>query len=116
VNLASATGIALTVAFAALGAAKIAKASSMRARAAHVGFSAEQYQLIGIAEVLGAVGISAGLLDAPLGYAAGAGLLALLGGALVTHVRQGDGPAEWAAASLFAAGVVAYLVGLGFAR
>lgn len=106
-------GIALAAVFAALGAAKIAKTSSMRARAEHVGFSAEGYQLIGAAEVLGAAGVAAGLVRAPVGYAAGAGLLVLLAGAVGAHLRSGDRAADLAPAVLFAAGTVGYLLALG---
>lgn len=106
-------GTALAVVFAALGAAKIAKTSSMRARAEHVGFSAENYQLIGAAEVLGAAGVAAGLVYAPVGYAAGAGLLALLAGAVGAHLRAGDRAKDLGPAVLFAAGTVGYLLVLG---
>lgn len=108
--------VALSAAFAALGAAKVAKTPAMVARAGHVGFSAERYQLIGLAELAGALGIQLGLACTPLGYAAGAGLVALMAGALLTHARQGDGPAAMAPAVLFAAGAVAYLALLGVAR
>jgi len=109
-------GIALAVVFGALGAAKIAKTSSMRARAEHVGFSAEGYQLIGAAEVLGAAGVAAGLVYAPVGYAAGAGLLALLAGAVGAHLRASDRAKDLGPAVLFAAGTVGYLLVLGASR
>jgi uncharacterized membrane protein YphA (DoxX/SURF4 family) len=108
--------VVLSAAFAALGAAKVAKTPAMVARAGHVGFSAERYQLIGVAELAGALGILLGLAFAPLGYAAAAGLVALMAGALLTHARQGDGPAEMAPALLFAAGGVAYLALLAATR
>jgi hypothetical protein len=88
----------------------------MVARAGHVGFSVQRYQLIGLAELAGAIGVLLGLAHSSLGYSAGAGLLALMAGALFTHTRQGDGPAEVAPAALFAAGTVAYLVLLATAR
>lgn len=108
--------VVLGAAFAALGAAKVARTPSMVARAGHVGFSVERYQLIGLAELAGALGILLGLARPPLGYSAGAGLLALLTGAILTHARQGDGPTELAPAVLFATGTVAYVVLLGTAR
>jgi hypothetical protein len=108
--------VVLGGAFAVLGAAKVARTPSMVARAGHVGFSVERYQLIGLAELAGAVGVLLGLAHSSLGYSAGAGLLALMTGALFTHARQGDGPAEVAPAVLFAAGIVAYLILLGAAR
>ena len=103
----------VAAAFLALGVSKIARTASMRTRAAHVGFSAETYQLIGTAEVLGALGVVIGLAWTPIGYAAGAGLLLLLAGAVGAHLRSGDGPAEVAPAALFAAATVAYLLSLG---
>lgn len=112
-SAAIALGLVLAAAFAALGTAKIAKTASMRERARHGGFGAKAYQLIGIAEVLGAMGIVAGLVYAPLGYAAGAGLVLLLAGAVGTHLRSGDGVAQVAPAVLFAVGTVGYLVALG---
>ena len=112
-NIAIAIAAPLAVAFAALGGAKIAKVPSMRARAEHVGFSAESYQLIGVAEVLGAAGLVSGLLWAPLGYAAGAGLVILLAGAVREHLRSGDRGAVLAPAVVFATLTVAYLVALG---
>lgn len=116
VDLTVLLALALGVAFAALGAAKVAKTPSMVTRAGHVGFSVERYQVIGLAELAGAIGLLLGLVLAPLGYAAGAGLLALMSGALLTHARKGDSPTEMAPAVLFAAGTLAYLVLLGSAR
>jgi hypothetical protein len=108
--------IALACAFTGLGSAKIAKTSSMVARADHVGFSAQSYQLIGVAELAAAVGVLAGLAYRPIGYAAGLGLLALLCGALATHLRRGHGRADVAPAAAFAALAVAYVVVLGMTR
>lgn len=115
-SLALIVALALACAFAGLGAAKVAKTPSMLARADHVGFTAQSYQLIGVAELAGAVGVLAGLAYLPIGYAAGLGLLVLLGGAVATHLRRGDGPADLAPAAAFAALAVAYLVVLGTTR
>ena len=112
-NLAIVIGIALAVVFAALGAAKVAKTSSMRTRAEHVGLSAESYQLIGLAEVLGALGVMAGLVYAPVSRAAGAGLIALLVGAVGAHLRSGDRGWELAPAIAFAGATAVYLLALG---
>jgi hypothetical protein len=112
-NPTTALGLVLAAAFAALGAAKIARTPSMRARAEHVGFSAEAYQLIGTAEVLGAAGVVAGLFSSTVGRVAAAGLLLLLAGAVGAHLRSGDRVRQLAPAVLFAAGTVGYLVALG---
>ncbi len=109
----SVIAVGLAAMFAALGSAKLAKAPSMVARAEHVGFTAREYQFIGAAELAGAVGVAAGLWFTPLGLAAGAGLVVLLLGALVTHARRGDGLVEIAPALLFALATLAYLVVLG---
>lgn len=108
-------GALVAAGFICLGAAKVAKTPSMRARAEHVGLSARSYQLIGVAEIAGAVGVLTGLRHAPIGYAAGAGLLCLLAGAAIAHTRSGDGPTQLAPAALFAAGTAVYLSCLGAA-
>ena len=75
----------LIMAFAALGSAKLAAVPAMRAKAQHVGLSVSAYRRIGFAEVL-----------------------AVLGGAIVAHLRNGDGLREIAPA------VVLGLVALSF--
>ena len=102
--------------FAGAGAAKLAKAPSMRARADHVGFGVKAYQLIGAAEIAGALGVLGGLWFIPLGYAAGACLLLLMAGALITHIKVGDKPAEMLPAAVFALVTAAYVVSLGTSR
>ena len=80
----------LVVAFAAAGSAKLAAVPSMRARAEHVGFSVAAYRRIGLLEILGVVGLLAGAFVPAIGVLAAIGLLLLLGGALITHLRNGD--------------------------
>ena len=96
------------VAFAALGAAKLAAVPAMRARAAHVGFSVAAYRRIGVLEILAVVGLLVGAFVPVIGALAAAGLLLLLGGAVVAHLRNGDGIREIAPA------VVLGLVALGY--
>lgn len=80
----------LAVVFLAFGTAKLMAVPSMRTRAAHVGFSVGAYRWIGGLEVAGAAGLLLGAL--PLVRASAAvGLLLLLAGAVVTHVRHKDG-------------------------
>ena len=85
----------VAVTFLALGAAKILALAPMRAPAAHAGFSVAAYRAIGALEVAGAVGVALGPVAPPLGALAGAGLLLLLAGAVVAHLRNGDGPRNW---------------------
>lgn len=96
------TGIVLALAFLAAGLAKVTKQDRMVHTAEHLGFSVTQFQLIGGAEIAGAVGVLAGVvsddLDA-LGIAAAAGLVLVGVGAFVTHLRAGD-PPKGAARSL----------------
>ena len=75
----------LIVAFAALGSA---------AKAEHVGLSVSAYRRIGFAEVLAVIGLLVGAFVPVAGALAAAGLLVLLGGAVVAHLRNGDGMRE----------------------
>jgi hypothetical protein len=95
--------------FTVLGMAKILALAPMRELAAHAGFSTAAYRRIGALEVAGAVGVALGP-DVPLlGGLAGAGLLALLAGALITHVRNHDEPRAIAPAAVCAVLVAGYL-------
>ena len=100
----------LIVAFAALGAAKIVAVPAMRSRAEHVGFTVAAYRRIGALEILGVVGVLVGVVVPAIGALAGTGLLLLLGGAVATHVRNGDGPKEIAPAVALGAIALTYVV------
>ena len=100
----------LVVAFAAAGAAKLAAVPAMRARAAHVGFSVAAYRRIGLLEILGVLGLLVGALLPVLGALAAAGLLLLLGGAMIAHLRSGDGPRELAPALVLGLATLAFLI------
>lgn len=107
------TAALVAAGFMAAGSAKLVKAPAMVTRADHVGFNAKAYQLIGAAEIAGALGVLGGLWYIPLGYSAGAGLLLLMAGALVTHIRVGDKPTEMIPALAFAVVTATYVVSLG---
>ena len=113
---AAATALALAgtlaVFFTAMGTAKIRAVPAMRERAAHVGMSTDAYRKIGALEVAGAAGVLVGLAEPRIGGLAGAGLLALLGGALVAHRRAGDKLREAAPALVSAVAVAGYLAAL----
>lgn len=102
--------IALVGCFTMLGLAKVLGAAGMPARAAHVGFDSAAYKRIGALELLAALGLLLGLVEAWIGLAAAVGLELLMTGALVTHLRNDDGPREIAPAVVMAAGLVGYLV------
>jgi uncharacterized membrane protein YphA (DoxX/SURF4 family) len=100
----------LVVAFAAAGFAKVAAVPAMRARAAHVGFTVAAYRRIGILEILGVLGLLVGAFVPVIGALAAAGLLFLLGGAVIAHVRSGDGPRELLPAVVLGLTTLAFLI------
>ncbi len=100
----------LIVAFAATGSAKLAAVPAMRAKAEHVGFSVSAYRRIGLLEILAVLGLLVGAFLPVIGALAAAGLLMLLGGALVTHLRNGDGVREIVPALALGLVALAYLV------
>ena len=100
----------LVVAFASAGAAKLAAVPAMRARAAHVGFTVAAYRRIGILEILGVLGLLVGAFVPVIGALAAAGLLLLLGGAVVAHVRSGDSLRELLPAVVLGLTTLAFLI------
>lgn len=100
----------LVVAFTALGSAKLAAVPAMQTKAAHVGFSISQYRRIGTLEILAVLGLLVGAFVPVIGALAAAGLLALLGGAVVVHLRNGDGVREIAPAIVFGLVALTYLL------
>lgn len=106
------TALAVLVAliFAGLGTAKVLALPRARELAAHSGFSVTAYRGVGALELAGAAGVLLGLAIPLLGGLAGAGLLLLLAGALVTHVRNKHALPQIAPAFVCALLVVGYLV------
>ena len=104
--------VLLALVFMGLGSAKILALQPMRERAAEVGFSTTAYRRIGLLEVAGAIGMLVGSVAPLIGALAGVGLLLLLGGAVVAHVREGDGPKKFAPAVICGVLVAGYLVAL----
>lgn len=102
--------VLLALIFFALGTAKILALQPMRELAAEAGFTVAAYRRIGLLEVAAAVGLLVGLFQPLIGVLAGAGLLLLLAGAVVVHLRKGDGPRKYAPAVICAVLVAAYLV------
>ena len=100
----------LVVAFAALGSAKLAAVPAMRARAKHVGFSVSAYRRIGALEILAVVGLLVGAFEPVIGAMAAVGLLLLLGGAVLSHLRSGDGVRELVPAIVLSVLTLTYLI------
>ncbi|WP_410659753.1 DoxX family protein [Amycolatopsis sp. lyj-112] len=86
--------VLLAAIFAPLGVAKILRQPSLVSRTERLGFSVREIQGIGALEVAGATGLVAGFFWRPIGIAAAIGLVALLIGAAVSHLRAGDGAKE----------------------
>jgi hypothetical protein len=103
----------LAIAFGALGSAKVAVHPQMVERAHHVGFSASSYRVIGLLELAAAVGVLAGLAWRPLGVAAALGLVILLLGACVAHLRARTSVAELVPALILGAVAAAYVIAAG---
>lgn len=105
----------LALFFIALGTAKIATPRAGE-RAASAGLSVPAYRVISVLEIAGGVGVAAGLAWWPLGAAAASGLLLLMFGAVLTHLRLRDGALHLAPAVVVGVAVGGYLIGLGAAR
>jgi hypothetical protein len=89
--------------------AKLGAHPKMVASAGHFGIPWSRYRLIGVAELLAAAGVIAGLIWPPIGVAAATGMCALLVGALTTHLRSGDHLEDAAPALVGLAVGLAYL-------
>lgn len=100
-------GILLALAYGMSGVQKIVGAKMAIASADHVGASHGLYKVVGALELLAAIGLLVGLAVWPLGVAAGIGLVLLMVGALVFHIRAGDKIAQFAPAVVL--GLVALL-------
>jgi hypothetical protein len=85
----------LAALLATLGTAKIFAVPPMRAAAAHVGFSTSAYRAIGTLELAAAVGLVVGRSFEILGIASASGVILLMIGAVMAHVRAGDGALRW---------------------
>jgi hypothetical protein len=84
----------LVVACLVPAAAKLAGHPKMRHAADHFGIAWRRYRLIGVAELAAAVGVLVGLVWRPAGLLAAAGMVVLLIGAVITHLRAHDNVRE----------------------
>ncbi|MET8809185.1 DoxX family protein [Streptomyces sp. NPDC004546] len=102
--------VVLAALFLLLGSAKLAAVPAMRQAAAHVGMTTTHYRLLGALEVAAAAGLLVGLRITALGAAASVGLILLMAGAVVVHLRSGDPAARCLPATVVGALVTAHLV------
>lgn len=89
---------------AASGIPKALRTPAMIEEAEHIGLSRSGYVVIGVLELAAAAGLLGGLAVAPLGIAAAAGLVLMMIGAVVMHIRAGDPLAAMAPALVVGAG------------
>ncbi|SEM93794.1 DoxX family protein [Nonomuraea pusilla] len=86
----AALSVLLALAFAGAGYPKLSGKDSMAAELGRLGVSAGFMRVIGALEILGAVGLIAGLWIEALGVAAATGLALLMAGAVASHLRARD--------------------------
>ncbi|MFB9313475.1 DoxX family protein [Nocardioides plantarum] len=102
--------VAVSLAFTAAGAAKLAATDDMRRRADHLGWSVRSYRVIGTLELAGAAGLLVGLALTGLAVAAAAALVMLMAGAVAVHLRSGDAVTAAVPAAVLGAATVVLLV------
>src|ERR1700741_2538489 len=87
-------GVALSglvaLVFAANGVTKLLGHPRMIEASAHLGYSMRSFRIIGLLEVVGALGILLAPLCVPLSVAAGTGLNLLTIGGICAHLRASD--------------------------
>ncbi|MFQ6398726.1 DoxX family protein [Nocardia sp. KC 131] len=105
-------GAVLAAEFLSFGSAELIAVTSMRKRADHLGFTTAAYRGIGALEVAAGAGVLLGFARPWIGVAAGTGLALLMAGAVVSHLRNGDGASEFAPAAVTGLASVAYVVTL----
>jgi len=83
--------VLLALAFAQVGISKVSTAADkMMAELGRLGLSIRLIRLIGVLEILGAAGLVIGLWIGPLGIAAAVGLVLLMIGAVIYHIKARD--------------------------
>jgi uncharacterized membrane protein YphA (DoxX/SURF4 family) len=102
--------VLLALTFAMAGAQKAAGAKSATDQADHFGIAHGRYKIIGALELVAVIGLLAGLAVWPLGVAAGVGLVLLMVGAVIVHIRTGDKVAHFAPAIVLGALAAAEVV------
>lgn len=105
--------VAASAVLVATGAAKLLAVAPMRERAAHLGYSVTGFRVVGALELAGVGGLWWGRYGpAPLAVVAAVALLLLMAGAVVSHLRAGDGPSA-AVPAVVVAALLVVLLALG---
>jgi hypothetical protein len=105
-----ALSVILAVVFIATAVPKLTGQAQMRERMAHLGVSEGLTRVIGVLELVGAAGLVVGLYWAPAGIAAAVGLVLLMIGAAIYHLRARDAVGVVATPVVFALATAAVLV------
>jgi uncharacterized membrane protein len=107
------TGL-VAVVFIATGVAKLLGHPKMVEASEHLGYSMRAFRIIGLLEVLGAVGILLAPLSLPLSVAAATGLILMMIGGSIAHLRASD-PITLAAPALTCGLLTAAVLGVQIA-
>ena len=100
----------LALAFLAAGAAKLAGVEQLATELESLGVGAAQRRLIGALEVSAAAGLALAFVVDGIGVAAAVGLVLLTTGAVIAHVRAGQGPKEYSGAAVLGLLAVTFIV------
>ncbi|NNE74649.1 MAG: DoxX family protein [Acidimicrobiales bacterium] len=108
-------GIVVAVGFGLAGLAKLSKQPAMQDASTHLGVPMDRMQMVGGAEVAGAVGVLLGVAVGSLkwlGVAAAVGLIIVGAGAVLVHQRRGDEFKDYAPAVLLTDAALLLVVAL----
>ena len=97
-TVAVALTVTLALAFTGSGLGKLLLAGNVAGELRRLRLGDSQIRGIGVLELAAVAGLLLGLAVTPLGVTAALGLVLLALGALVTHLRHGDGPDKFAPA------------------
>ncbi len=104
--------VVLAAGFGGAGLAKLVGAAPLAAARGHLGLTVSLWRIVGVLEVLGAVGVLVGLGDGfvTIGVLAGAGLTAMTIGATYYHRHAGDRFVEWLPAVVMGSVAIFYVI------
>ncbi|MBK1784789.1 DoxX family protein [Prauserella cavernicola] len=105
----------LTAAFVGAGGARLAGAQPLKSYAGHLGLSTQVNHAIGALELAAAAGLIVGFWFRPVALAASIGLVVMMVGTVLRHLRVKDSPAVAAPAASLGVLAVANAVLLGLA-
>lgn len=104
--------VIVAVAFFMFGIGKILNVPMMANAREHLGIEQSLFRIVGSLEVLGAIGVLAGLHDdlPVIGVLAGIGLIGMTIGATFYHQKAGDAIKDWLPAVAMGSIVILYII------